>query len=160
MTTGRALELSGLQPEPDRKGRVLGLAGSQPTINAAGRVLELSGSQPPQLDVSIVSTPTDITLVEPGVSVELVASASGGSVTGWTWSISDPSVTLTGTGDTRTLTIPAYPFIGVLIVTATATSGTADPGEASVEITTAPHLLWTSSGGNLVPIFPKLLTSS
>lgn len=158
MTEVRIYEITGSVPPPNQRVRIYNIDGSVPTATQRVRVYQLDGSVPDTFSVEITPTPTDLDDLEPGTEVTLVGSATGGTVTLWTWEISDASVTLVGTGDTRTLTIPARNDPGFFSVTATASGTGASEGSATVNITTLPHLHWyAASGGGWLPLYEELL---
>lgn len=98
--------------------------------------------------VPVVLAPTGRP-VGPGEPVTVTATLqSGGSADSWTWrQVSGPSVTLTGSGPSRTITGPSLMPPGQAIVLGVrATTGGLQSAEATVTLTVLPQLEWTYTG--------------
>src|SRR5690606_34626093 len=108
----------------------------------------------PTIYVTIDSTPADLSQVEPGARVELVASANVGGVA-WSWDSSDEDVELYTSGDTCVLVAPTRPEASTLQVTATASLAGWNDGEASATVHTQIHQHWGSTPRRgLAPVRP------
>lgn len=109
----------------------------------------------PTIYVTIDSTPADLSQVEPGARVELVASANVGGVA-WSWDSSDEDVELHTSGDTCVLMAPTRCEASTLQVTATASLAGWNDGEASATVHTQIHQHWGATpSGDLVPVRPR-----
>lgn len=90
--------------------------------------------------------------VEPETLITVTTSVtSGHTADSWTWRrISGPTVTLTGTGGTRTFYAPSGMTGTTLVLGVTATAGGVTSPEQTVTVTTLPQVSWHYSAGTWV----------
>lgn len=138
-----------------RGGRLFGSVPEGTTTARGGRLL---GALPPTFDVTIDSD-DDLEHAEPGTTVTLTASATGGTVTGWTWEASG-GVEIAPDDDECVLTVPATMYGQDITVTATATGTGASDGDASVVVRALPHNEWLASAAGWVPLFADAVSSA
>lgn len=93
--------------------------------------------------------------VEPLTTVLTVADVTG-TTTGYTWrQVSGPTVTLTGTGASRSFKAPASALGTTVVLGVRAVNGAAQSAEKTASITVRPHLSWVLRGGVWVPVGPR-----
>jgi hypothetical protein len=118
-----------------------------PVGNAKWRLTSLRGTGTP-LEVTLVTLagPTE---AEPNQTVTLRAVTSGGTPTAWIFTqTSGVTVTLAGTGDTRTFVAPALPDGTILDFQVTVSRAGAADASATLEVAVwaAAEYILTSSG--------------
>ncbi len=131
----------------------VGLTGPLPGVLVRVSRIALSGTAVTSL--ALAATDFDPTRAEPMTQGTLSAAVvAGATPDSYTWRrVSGAQVTLTGTGATRTLVIPASWDGTTVTIGCSAVVGGVTGPEALLTITCLPHIaFWTVQGGAAVPI--------
>lgn len=133
----------------------IGVIAGSPTVTAYWDRIRVDDATSPGIvapDPVVANAGADQTNIEPYSTVTLTGSATGGDSTyTYSWAqISGPSVTLSGTGASRTFTAPAGQSGSNLVFRLTADDG-ADSDTDDVTISVLSHNLFTKVGGAFFP---------
>jgi hypothetical protein len=147
VTTGRLVQLTAVSVPVGTSGRLVELTASVATPSGTtGRLVRLVASVPPRLEIS---SPAQTGKV-PYSTVTVSASATGGTVT--TWTFSSPGITFSGSGASRTFTAPATRHGTVVPITIGAVGSGVDPGEIVTTVAVLPHGEFKKVSGVETPV--------
>ncbi len=116
---------------------------------SAGRLHKLSGEIPS----AFVITSPDLVDLEPGTVATVNASATGGTVSTWTFALigAPAGLSLSGSGNSRTFTVPSSVIGAISFQIDITAEGTAPTATKRISIACLPRLEWVAIGGSWSP---------
>lgn len=155
MTTGRLHSLAALTAATS--GRLHALTASVPN-DTRGRLHELSATVPN----AFVITAADLVDLEPGEIATVDASATGGTPVTWTFTLigAPAGLSLSGSGDSRTFTVPSSTAGAITFEIDITVSGTgASDATKRISVACLPRIEWVAVAGAWAPLDdPVVLT--